>query len=401
VVLMQSGHSFDNYFGTYPGADGITQGVCLRPELSKTSTNGCVQPFHLGNEPVQDLEHSLSVWSRQYDNGLMDGTVAAYRALGLGTNTPMGYYDSHDLPYYWGVAQNYVLFDHFFSSAPVGTRLNRFWWVAGRSTPGNLESLPKGGYGNIPTIFDRLEAAGVSWKFYVQGYHPNVTFRSNTRGKNSEQTAWVPLVDFPRFVDQRELNSHIVDMSQYYTDLNSGTLPAVAFMTSAQSNESPPGNIQAGQQLVRQLTTSLVMSRYWRSSAFMWTYDDWGGWYDQMKPPQGYGFRVPALLMSPYAKKGQVNHTVLDYTSILRFTEYNWRLAPLASRDYRSNNLLSAFDFTAGPRPAQLIGQAAVLPEANVAPAVSILYLLAMVVGIALALWAWLTTRSPDEVIKK
>ena len=402
VVLMQSDHSFDNYFGTYPGADGIPAGTCLRPNLAKTVANGCVPAFHIGNQPEQGLDHGLSTWSRTYDNGLMDGAVAAYRSMGLGTNTTMGYYNQRDLPYYWDVARNYVLFDHFFSSAPVGTRLNRFWWITGQSTPGNLETLPKSGYGDTPTIFDRLQAAGVSWKFYVENYHPNVTFRSNTQGPNSAQTARVPLVDFPRFVDQPELRSHIVDLGQYYTDLSNGTLPAVAFVASSKSSENPPGSVQVGQRLVRRLTTALVMSRLWPSSAFMWTYDGWGGWYDNVKPPDGYGFRVPALLMSPYARQGQVNHTVLDYTGMLKFIEYNWRVPALATRDAQSPGILSAFDFNAGPRPAQLLGLGTpVSTGQNASLEVTALYLLALVVGVGLALWAWLTTHPAEEVTRQ
>jgi phospholipase C len=110
-----------------------------------------------------------------------------------------------------------------------------------------------------------------------------------------------------------------------------------------------------------------MASSAWDSSAFMWTYDDWGGWYDHVKPPAvdkyGYGFRAPALLVSPYAKKGEVNHTTIDFTSQLKFIENNWEVEPLAERDAAANDISSAFDFAASPRePIVLSEQRNVLP---------------------------------------
>ena len=147
IVLMQQGHSFDNYFGTYPGAEGIRPGTCLPLRTTQTANKGarlkdCVRPYHLGNSLIDDLDHGAGTWRRQYDKGRMDGFVFAYRRLGLSGNTAMGYYDARDIPFYWNVARSYVLFDHFFSSSPVGTRLNRFYWVAGRPTPGGGEKIP-------------------------------------------------------------------------------------------------------------------------------------------------------------------------------------------------------------------------------------------------------------------
>jgi len=117
----------------------------------------------------------------------------------------------------------------------------------------------------------------------------------------------------------------------------------------------------------------LMLGPYWSSSAFMWSYDSSGGWYDHVKPPQvdrnGYGLRVPALLVSSYAHTGQINHVTLDYASALKFIEQNWRLSPLAARDAQANSLMSAFDFTAHPRPARLITSQ---PVASRQPAVSV-----------------------------
>ena len=122
-----------------------------------------------------------------------------------------------------------------------------------------------------------------------------------------------------------------------------GTLPAVSYIVPAGASEHPPGRIQAGERFVRSLLNALASSSSWKDSAFTWTYDDWGGWYDHVKPPQvdryGYGFRAPALLVSAYARRGHVDHTQLDFTSILKFIEENWNLKPLAARDAAANSL--------------------------------------------------------------
>jgi phospholipase C len=355
VMLMQANHSFDNYFGTYPGADGIPAGTCLPLSTDNPSPDKCVAPFRMANEPPQVLDRTVQVQGRQYNSGRMDGFVAAYRKSGRDGDTTMGYYDGQDIPYYWNVADEYTLFDRFFSSARVGTRLNAFYWVAGVPTPGASERVPVDGYGAIPTIFDRLEEREISWKFYVENFDATATFRTRVSA-----TARVPLMNFARFVDDPRLAGHIVDLSEYQRDIEAGTLPAVSYVVSAGSSESPPARITDGQRLVRNMVAALATSDYWSSSALMWTYNGWGGWYDHVPPPavddHGFGFRVPALLVSPYSRRGFVDHTPLDYTAALRFVEDNWGVAALGTRDATSPGLASAFDFAAPPRPPQLVG---------------------------------------------
>jgi phospholipase C len=219
--------------------------------------------------------------------------------------------------------------------------------------------IPPNGFGNIPTIFDRLERRNISWKFYVQNYRPGITYRSRGVGDSGAQPVWVPLLAYNRYIGNPRLFSHIVDLSEYYRDLQNGTLPAVSYIVPAGSSEHPPGNIKSGERFVRTLINSLQQSSAWSSSAFTWTYDDWGGWYDHVRPPQvdryGYGFRAPALLVSPYARTGYIDHHTLDFTSILRFIEENWSLPPLARRDARANSIRTAFDFSQSPRAPQFV----------------------------------------------
>jgi phospholipase C len=421
IFLMQGGRTFDNYFGSFPGADGFPAGTCLPRDLHQPR-HGCVKPFLLDGNQTPPLGASKSVIAGQYDHGKMDGFVAAYQRQGRNGALVMGYYDRRELPYYWNAASRYVLFDHFFSSAQYGIRTNRSYWVSAAPAPGGTGVIPRGGYGKLPTIFDLLQAAGVSWKFYVEDYRPGETYRTATPGNPETQTARVPLVDYQRFTQDPALAQHIVGLGQYYRDLSDGTLPAVAYITSAAGdNERSARSIAAGQSLVRNLVTQLMESRYWDSSALLWSYDSSGGWFDHVRPPQVHhaalGFRVPALLISAYTRRGQVNHTVLDYTSALRFIEKNWGLPSLTSRDANAGSLASAFDFGAEPRPPALIPAGTSAPVQGLpgarplphAPVVRI-YLLygaaavAVLVFLLAAVWpkrpAWLVRSRASEASK-
>jgi phospholipase C len=377
IVLMQENHSFDNYFGTYPGADGFPDDTCIPIDPDEQSGE-CVEPFHLGDLPVLDLPHSRDAFDAQYRSGTMDGFISATNNPSSDIYATMGYYDYRDLPYYWNIADEYVLFDRLFESAAAGSVLNHMFWVTG-SDGGSGDSIPDEGYPEtLPTIFDRLEEAGVSWKFYIQNYDPEITFRTRfeVAPNRSAQVIWAPVLAFDRFIDDPDLSGHIVDMEQYFVDLNEGTLPEVAYMVPSGSSEHPPGSLQAGERMVRNLINSLMRSDYWDSSAFMWTYDDWGGFYDHVPPPQvdefGYGFRVPALLVSAYARRGHIESTELDFTSVLKFIEQNWSIEPLAQRDAEANSILGAFDFESPPREPRILPSERYAPLEDAKPATAV-----------------------------
>ncbi|HKP20426.1 MAG TPA: alkaline phosphatase family protein, partial [Thermoleophilaceae bacterium] len=308
VVLMQENHSFDNYFGTYPGAAGIPRGTCM-PAGSSHRSAPCISPFRLGHRAGLDVPHDAAIHRAQAADGAMDGFITA---VSQGRDRPeaavMGHYDARDIPFYWNVARRYVLFDHWFASSRGGSVPNRLAWVA--STPRARS-----------TIFDRLERRGISWKFYVEDYDPG-------RRDTGAQAVRVPLLEMPRFTGR--LSGHIVDLDQYYDDLREGTLPQVAYIAPAGSSEHPPRRPEGGQTLVRSLLTALARSTAWHHAAFLWTYDEWGGWYDHVRPPAGRGFRVPALLVSAYARRDAVDSTVLEHASILSFIERNWGVRPLS-----------------------------------------------------------------------
>jgi phospholipase C len=361
VSLMQENHSFDNYFGTYPGADGIPKDACQPIDLNRPK-RGCIKPSHIGGRAVEDLSHSHKTFVGQFRDGRMNGFVdAILRDTGDVQDLVMGHYDDRDIPYYWNVADEYVLFDRFFTSSNGGSLSNHMYWVTGAPGHGTGESVPVGGFDEPLTIFDRLERKGVSWKFYVQNYDPRITFRSKTLGDRGSQVVWVPLLNYGRIIDDPEMFRKIVPMEEFYEDVRRGTLPAVSYIVPSGSSEHPPGSIKAGETFVRTIVNALMRSSSWKSSAFMWQYDDWGGWYDHVRPPQvdahGYGFRTPALLVSPYARRGHIESSTLDFTSILKFIEENWGLKPLAARDRKAKSIARAFDFTQPPREAAFLSR--------------------------------------------
>jgi phospholipase C len=395
VVVMQHNHSFDNYFGTYPGAEGIPAGTCIPVDPGEPDNPACIEPYHIGDSSIEDLDHSTHIFLRQYNEGQMDGFVHALNRRNQDGSIAMGYYDDRDIPYYWNLADEYVLFDHFFSSAHGGSVWNRMFWVAG--VPGNEENqIPPGGYGDIPTIFDRLHKKGISWKFYIRNYDPQINYRILEEGGFLyPQVQWVPLLSIDRFIDDPELSSRIVDFEVFYEDLERGTLPSVSYVLALGATEHPLSSLEAGQQFVRVMLQSLMASDAWSNSAFMITYDDWGGWYDHVPPPQvdeyGYGFRVPALLVSPYAKKGFIDSTELDFTSILKFIEENWSLEPLAERDKNANNILNAFDFDRPPRDPHFISIERSIEQGSEEPNRPVIYLIyssAIFVSGMIILWA-------------
>jgi phospholipase C len=337
VVLMEEGRSFDSFFGTYPGAEGVPAEACVpvSPAL-----NECTKPYIPDDRTVRKLDK------------------AARRHSGFFT---LAHYTDKHVPYYWNMADQFVLFDHYFSSAnaSVNTPIrNKLYAMA--AAPGRATKLSPQGYGNLRMIFDRLEARGISWKFYVQDYNPNITYHDIVRGQAlPKQVVKVPLLNYERFVNDPKLMRHIVDLSEYYKDLAQGTLPAVSYIVANGASEPTPKGLTEGQLHLKVISQELMRSSAWNRSALLWTHDQPGGWYDHMVPPRvddlGLGLRVPAMLISPYALRGKVDSTVLEHSSILKFIEHNWGLRPLTQRDANANNLLSAFNFDQPPRSAEFL----------------------------------------------
>ena len=359
VVVMQENHTFDNYFGTYPGANGIPAGtrMPLHPAFGSTAF---ATPFHIGGSAATDLNHSIASAAIAYHGGRMDGFSAA-QDIGAPARQVMGYYNGSDLPLYWNMADQYVLFDRFFSSAMGGSLINHYYWVAGGigGAQGTTLSRPTGRPDDL-----RPAPAG---RRLVEVLRPELRPEGQLQDTPTDDRRELRLPDglVSRCWTSRGSStipgctSHIVDLKQYFVDLRNGTLPQVAYIVPSGASEHPPGSIVAGQQYVSSLVNSLIASSSWSSSAFMLAYDDWGGWYDHVVPPRrdanGDGFRVPALLVSPYARSHFIDHTTLDFTSMLAFIEKNWNMRPLTRLDATSQSIMGAFDFNQKPRPAAFI----------------------------------------------
>ncbi len=406
IFFMQEGHSFDNLFGVYPGADGIPSGTCVLVDPSVVGS-GCAAPLWVGDRVVPQFDQSSNAFGTQYDGGKMDGFIAAQAGAGADARLAVGYYDDREVPFAWNVADEFVLMDRYFSSAKGGSAANHMFWIAAaKGSP--TDTLPAAGYGDIPTIFDRLQAASISWKFYVQNYDPSITFR-NRQGliDRGTQVERVPLLAFARFVDDPARFSHIVDLSQYYADLEAGTLPAVAFIVPAGGGAHTPSSVRTEQLLAGSLIGGLARSSVWSSSLLLWTFDDSGGWFDHVAPPQvdadGLGFRVPAVLVSPYARKGYVDKTQLDHATAVRFITDNWGLEPLATRSPAPGSLMSGLDFANPGRPPIFVGSTRPGVGVRKEPQRAIIFLAygaALVLAVGLVAVAALRTRrgrGPDH----
>jgi phospholipase C len=401
VSVMQENHTFDNYFAGYRGAESPPAKSCVPIDPTQQTSKDCVAPFRVGKRPIQNLASGVAEFETAFGKGAMNGFAAAQNSRGVPVDLPMGRYDDRDIPYYWNLADDYVLFDRFFTSVGGGSVWNHMYWVSG--TPGDTtrETIPAAGYPGARTIFDDLQAKGVSWKFYVQSYDPKSTFRPSP-DKHGAQVARVPLLAIPRIVDDPALMKHIVPLDDYFTDLQRGTLPSVSYIVPSGSSEHPPGSIQSGQGFVRNIVNSLQQSSAWPSSALLLTYDSWGGWYDHVAPPAGYGFRTPALLVSAFAKKGVVDHTQLDFTSILRFIQRNWSLPNPLPGQRAANDFGTALAFNAPAREAAFVA-AERHPATAPAPTRGIIYLAyggAVAVAIALVAGAVIVTMRRNRAVE-
>ncbi len=331
VVIMKENHAFDNYFGTFPGVEGLGAGRSL-PD----GRGGFVETHFLDGTSTPDLPHDRESMIRDYNGGRNDGFVISAEAWGAGLgNYSMGYFDNHQLPGYWELASEYVIADHYFHSMLGPTIPNRLYSIAG--TAGGITSnlLPPEGL-TFPTIFDQLETAKISWAYY-----------------NESTPGYLPLpMHFTALRSRASMVSKLLPLGQLATDMRNGLLPAVTYVDPQSGlgvSEHPPENVTRGDAWTMSIVSELVRGPQWSSTALFLTWDEAGGYYDHVPPPQvdewGYGFRVPMLVISAYAKRGSVDKEVMDHTSILRFISRNWNLVPLTYREAQANDMSSAFNF--------------------------------------------------------
>ena len=260
----------------------------------------------------------------------------------------MGYYDRRELPFYWNVASRLRALRPLLLVAPVRHPRQPVLLGVGRPRARrHRRGSRPGGYGKQPTIFDRLQAAGVSWKFYVQDYNPRADLPDRvarpTRKPRPPGCPWSTSTASPTTRCSPATSSAWTSTTGTCT---AGTLPAVAYVAVLVRGRRAvrPVHHRRPEPGPQRWSRSSCRAATGTAPRCMWSYDGSGGWYDHVAPARDRarppsGFRVPALLVSAYARQGQVNHTVLDYTGALKFIEQNWRLPPLTARDATANSL--------------------------------------------------------------
>ncbi|MBV8601633.1 MAG: hypothetical protein JO359_08745 [Candidatus Eremiobacteraeota bacterium] len=372
VIVIQENRSFDDLFATFRGADGATYGYNSKGQkvaLTKVALK------------EKDIRHAHAVWVTEYDNGKMDGfdkdTFAGPSRVPAGTY-PYQYVDPAQIRPYWEMARRYVLGDHLFQTQTSDSFTAHQDLIAGgtvidsthsiidspSSTPygcdspsGTVTSLIDAGgnylqwQGPFPclkyaTLRDRLDAAGLSWKYYTPQY------ASKTGGGIWNAFDAIRAVRY-----SSEWNENVsVPQTNVIADAQAGKLPAVSWVVPYVADSDHPGTANdAGPSWVAQIVDAIGNNkRLWDSTAIVVVWDDWGGFYDHVKPPQldsqGLGFRVPMLVISSYAKAGYVSHTQYEFGSILRFVEENWGLQTLGTTDARANSIADCFNFNQPPR---------------------------------------------------
>ena len=333
LILMQENHSFDNYYGTFPGAEGFPAGLAVEG----------VAPFHMPSVFTRNPSHSADTARAAMHDGAMDRFVSAE-----GTRDTMGYFDSRDIPNYWAYARRFTLADRFFSSFAGPTLPNHLFLVAAQS-PGVSHNIsrPSGPGFTFSSLPDEMESASVSWKCYVGDRDP---------------TRFGPMNPLAGFPVARRLPSRFASTAQLFRDLQSGSLPSVAWIfPSGAESEHPPADVRVGMWYVTAMANALMKSRYWPDTVLLVTWDEYGGFFDHVAPPVRHGttlgFRVPALILSPWARPGFVDHTVYDFSSILRFVEERFGLKPLTAWDRDAVSIGSALDHTAHPEPLIITGR--------------------------------------------
>jgi phospholipase C len=427
VMIMQENHSFDNYFGTYSGANGIPAGTCVPDPVHED----CVKPFYDSEDEAEGGPHGTEAAIADIDGGKMDGFVAqaeekdecettggcpkCKRVAECATQV-MGYHDARELPNYWTYAQDFVLQDDLFESQASWSLPEHLAMVSAWSalcpkkepenplacvssleprTPAKFWSKPlEPGHTIYPwtDVTYLMHKHGVSWRYYVhEGDEPDCENDEATSCAKILQNAktpgiWNPLADFTDVKEDGQL-ANIQPLPDFYEAAEqkpSCGLPNVSWIVpSLKVSEHPPELISVGETYVTTLINTIMRSPCWGSTAIFLSWDDWGGYYDNVPPPDvdenGYGLRVPGLVISPYARAGYIDRQQLSHDAYLKFIEDDFlegeRLNPLTDGrpDSRPHvreeapglgNMISDFDFDQQPRQPVLLS-----PEPTPGPA--------------------------------
>jgi phospholipase C len=362
VFVIKENRTFDHLFGTFPGANGVSTGMAFgQPRTLTRGTDGRVPG---------DLPHCYTCALAAWDQGEMDGFLQ-------GDHAPWAYTQLHkdQLPNYWHWARQNVLFDNFFASAQGPSFPNHLYSIAATSggahdNPRRVPSLTHGSntFGcdapplqtvevydsegrmkKVPPCFDfltegdLLNRAGIPWAYYA----------ASEEQKGYIWSAYSAIRRYRMHEDRWQ--RHMFSVDEVVKDIRGGLLPPVTWITPRfELSEHPEYNFCHGENWSTKVIDAIMRSPMWDSTAIFLTWDDYGGFYDHVPPPQvddfGFGIRVPMMVLSPYAKQGKVSSELGEFSSVLRFIEDNWGLTQLTKRDKQATPMLSAFDFEQKPR---------------------------------------------------
>ena len=385
IVVVEQNHTFDSYFGTYPGVNGFKEDTALPihggsgelVELRPYSNELRIHLLESASMEQELLSNGRAAAIGAYNGGAMDGFVKVQERRGLDGELPLVYHQESDVQGLWDVAGEFVLFDNYFSSAMGDSLANMLYLIAGSSggiTNGTKKALAKLAEEEFPTVFDQLQQAGIPWKYYVGGIE-NLDREQflkreylEPRVSTPSELYWAPVLAMPRFWTDPQLNDRLVPQEQFFLDAARGELPAVSFVLPKPTDHLPnPPSVAQGRLL--SLVNAVAKSPQWDSSAMFIVWDEWGGFYDHVPPPQvddlGLGFRVPALLVSPWAKPGHISSVQHDHTSVLSFISKQFDLPPLVEGERKVNGFEDAFQFDGVAREPPAFGLASV-PDALV-----------------------------------
>lgn len=378
IVMIQENRSFDNFFATYGhGADGATSAKMIDPKTGQVRTVELMKANLVG----RDIGHTWQIYTTEYDGGKMDG-FGLNGFGGWGGQTKVGaygyqYVDPTQIAPYWTMAQQYVLADHFFETQSSGSFVGHQDLIAAGTPLSPYESLvnypnatPWGcdagtgtvtsiltskrqllaGQGPFPclsysTLVDLLDAKGITWKYYAPPLNSHAGY------------LWSAFDAIKAVRYSSEWHTNVVHPNTaIYDDIRNGKLPQFSWLLPDHDDSDHPGSPKdTGPSWVASVVNAVGKSKYWNSTVILVTWDDWGGWFDHVRPPhrdyQGLGFRVPLLAISAYAKRGYVAHDVYEFGSILRFAEDNWGLGTLHHTDDRAADFANDFfSFSQKPR---------------------------------------------------
>jgi phospholipase C len=374
----------------------------LNIDVSKLTEN--LKPFYLENIRNYNPRDGSSVYDLSYNNGSMNGFVAAQRDnINIAKNV-MGYYDERDIPYYWKFASEYALAQRFFSPSMRSDLVNSLYAI-GAYPPLSLDEIPKNGLDINRTIFDELEANGIPWKVYIEGVGDIANLSAREANRLLEN---IPILAIPRFKENQTLTPHIDDLSKFYEDLHSNKFPAVSYLYFTNSSDTAHSKVRQAQELVSNLVYSLMKSPYWNSSAVIINHDESGGWYDHVKPPYNNntnelnGFRVPTVIISPFVERGYIDGSTYDITSVLNFIRTTFGIDNLSHINNNTSNLNQAFSFSDPPRnPIYLesITRERTIINSKDVTGVNVLYILGILVPVSITL-VWFSRKKAIKTEK-